>query len=376
MGSMGFDWRAIERELEEMVGALEALGFDPEPIERNARAIARGEIGPHTNRLSETPVPADEQHVDRMDAFDRDEREAYTRMGREAIRSGRVAAAVLNGGMATRFGGVVKGIVEAVAGRSFLEIKRAQARALGPVPFLVMNSFATHEATLRYLSECHLDAGVHPFLQNVSLRLTPEGELFRTPEGRLSPYAPGHGDFGDALRRAGLVERLRREGVRWLVLSNVDNLGAELDPLVVGYHLARGKPLTVEVARTVPGDVGGAPALVCGRLRVVEGFCFPRDFDFQRVPFMNTNTFVMSLELLREPYPLTWFYVEKSVEGRRAVQMERLVNELSSHVDTAFLATPRSGPQGRFFPTKTLEDLDALRADPVLRRRFSAVFGD
>ena len=52
--------------------------------------------------------------------------------------------------------------------------------------------------------------------------------------------------------------------------------------------------------------------------------------------------------------------------------MERLVNELSSFVDTGFLATPR-GPDGRFFPIKTPADLDALRADPSLALRFGAV---
>src|SRR3712207_8661149 len=54
--------------------------------------------------------------------------EAYD-AGVAAIRRGEVAMAVLNGGMATRFGGVVKGIVEAVDGRSFLEWKLREARS-------------------------------------------------------------------------------------------------------------------------------------------------------------------------------------------------------------------------------------------------------
>ncbi len=52
--------------------------------------------------------------------------------------------------------------------------------------------------------------------------------------------------------------------------------------------------------------------------------------------------------------------------------MERLVNELSSFVDTGFLATPR-GPDGRFFPIKTPADLADLRSDPALVERFGAV---
>jgi UTP--glucose-1-phosphate uridylyltransferase len=137
--------------------------------------------------------------------------------------------------------------------------------------------------------------------------------------------------------------------------------------------VARGRALTAEVAATLPGDVGGAPAFVGGKLQIVEGFRFPAGFDFARVPFMATNTFALSLELVGGDWPLSWFYVEKSVDGRTAVQMERLVNELSSFVDTTFLATPRSGPTGRFYPIKTREDLERMRADRELVRRLAGV---
>ena len=79
---------------------------------------------------------------------------------------------------------------------------------------------------------------------------------------------------------------------------------------------------------------------------------------------------MMSLSALERDYPLTWYYVEKTVDGRAAVQMERLVGELSAFVETSYLVTPRDGPRGRFYPVKTPEDLDALRSDPALERRF------
>src|SRR5262249_58369618 len=107
------------------------------------------------------------------------------------------------------------------------------------------------------------------------------------------------------------------------------NLAGELDPLVIGLHLARGPQLTAEVAATEPGDVGGAPMRVDGRLELLEGFRFPQGFDASRLPFLATNTFTMSLALLEAGHPLTWFYVEKNVDGRAVVQMERLLNQPS-----------------------------------------------
>jgi len=368
---MSLDSEEILAELTGQLGASGAPQLDRALLYAFAEGIRSGRYSRAANAFTQTPLPAGPDHVDAVESLGDAQRRGYEARGSEVIRAGHVAIAVLNGGMATRFGGEVKGIVPAVGGRTFLEIKLRQAAHLGAVPFLVMNSFATQARTEAFLEATGLSSRVETFLQYVSLRFTPDGEPFREADGRLSPYAPGHGDFPTALRASGLLDKLRARGVRHVLLSNIDNLGAELDPLLVGYHLAHGKPITAEVARTVPGDVGGAPAFADGRLQIVEGFRFPPGFDFAKVPFLATNTFLFDLDVLAEPRELAWFYVEKQVDGRTAVQMERLVNELTALCDTAYLATPRAGPEGRFFPIKTREDLEALRGDPMLATRFS-----
>ncbi|MFQ5513796.1 MAG: UTP--glucose-1-phosphate uridylyltransferase [Myxococcota bacterium] len=367
---MGFDWRVIEAELASLLASLGAVRIDRDRVEYFARQIAGGRLGPGSNQLPGVPEPVAREGIDRLEALSSGTRDRAARLGREAIARGEVAVAVLNGGMATRFGGAVKGIVEVFDGRSFLEIKLEQALAQGPAPFVIMNSFATHRPTLEFLERRGLAARALPFLQDVSLRLTPQGELLRDAAGALSPYAPGHGDFVDALMDSGTLDRLRERGVRCLLLSNVDNLGAELDPLVIGYHLQHGRPLTVELAEARPDDVGGTVVRWAGCLQLVEGFRFPPGFDWKRVRYLNTNTFVLSLEVLERRYPFSWFYVEKNVAGLKAVQMERLMGELSAFVPSAFLASAREGPSGRFLPVKTPEDLDRMRGDPALRERF------
>jgi UTP--glucose-1-phosphate uridylyltransferase len=287
-------------------------------------------------------------------------------LGIEALRRGAIAHVVLAGGMATRFGGVVKAVVEVLDGRSFLELSlsatAATAEAHGArIPTAVMTSFATDVAV-----RAHLDALDVPapavFSQFVSLRLEPDGSLFRSPDGAVSPYGPGHGDLLEAIRTSGVLAALVAGGVRHVLVSNVDNLGARVDPLVVGTHLAHGRPMTVEVAGK-KGDTGGAPARVGGRLRLVEGPCFPSGFDQDSIPVFNTNTALIAVEALAEPVDLSWLVVRRPVAGREAVQLEHLYHELTAFVPATYLEVPRAGPRGRFLPVKEPSDLERVRED-------------
>ncbi len=298
--------------------------------------------------------------------------------GQAALAEGHLAAVILNGGMATRFGGVVKGVVEALPGRSFLQLAATKLRRAGEAaggevpPLLLMNSFATAEATRAHL-EATGDLGldperIFPFDQFVFPRLAEDGTLLRGDDGRASLYGPGHGDLIDALRRAGAVEWLAARGVRHVAVYNVDNLGAGPDPLVLGHHLAAGRPATVELVDKAPGDKGGAPARVDGHLEIVEDFRFPAGFDQDSIGVFNTNTFVFDLEVLQRSYPLDWFTVRKTVGGRPAIQFEHLVGQVTAFVDAHYLVVPREGAGSRFLPVKQPADLEALQ--PLLMEIF------
>ena len=327
---------------------LERYHFDRELHERLRVRVADGSLSPESNVVRGEIEPLEVVPLD----------SGAEREGKAAIERGEVAVAILNGGMATRFGGLVKGIVEAHGGRSFLEWKLLDAERWN-APAVVMTSFATDAATRDFVTGCSLDEPVF-FAQSVSLRLNPDGSLFEE-DGEPSPYSPGHGDFADSIRRTGTLDALRERGIRYVALSNVDNLGARLDPRVIGAHIASGALMTSEAVRKEPGDVGGAPVRVDGRPMVVEGLRFPPGLDHESMPVFNTNTFVFGVEALAEPWPLTWLYVEKEVDGRTAVQLETLVNELSAFVPTNYVEVPRTGPERRFLPIKEPEDLAAAQ---------------
>jgi UTP--glucose-1-phosphate uridylyltransferase len=171
------------------------------------------------------------------------------------------------------------------------------------------------------------------------------------------------------MRVSGVLDELAHRGVRSVVVTNVDNLAARIDPVITGMHVLAGTPLTVEVVEK-GRDTGGAPARVDGHPQLVEGFRFPPDFEQTAIPVFNTNTALITVDALQHPVDLTWLLVEKQVDGDTAVQFERLYHELSAHVPTTFLVVPRHGPRGRFLPVKEPSDLD--EATPLLRELLEA----
>jgi UTP--glucose-1-phosphate uridylyltransferase len=340
---------------------LDRYRFDEARFEDLAARVARGDLSSASNVVQGRVEPPQPDDLDLLPAPGEPGFEQAAELGAEAIREGRVGQVVLAGGMATRFGGVVKGAVEALDGRSFLEWKLGEtqrlADALGArIPVALMTSFQTELETRAHVERRGLPEPIW-FSQYVSLRLEPDGSLFLDAGGNASPYGPGHGDLVEAIAAAGALAELRSRGVELVTVSNVDNLGARVDPVVIGAHLRSGSPITIEVARK-DGDLGGAPARVDGRVRLLEGPRFPAGFDQRRVEVFNTNTAVIDLDVFEQAHELGWLYVEKDVDGRTAVQLERLYHELTWSVPSRFLVVPRSGPRGRFFPIKTPDDLD------------------
>lgn len=371
--------------------SLATYAFDATQFEELRRQVDTGALDPEANRLGEAPAPLEVPPTDLRDGADLDRKGLATR-GEHALRAGKVAVLILNGGMATRFGGGAKGIVPVLEGHehlSFLAIKLAEihqrARSLDcEIPAVLMHSFATQAA-----SEAHLKAidwGGLPqscrfaFAQSIMPRVLPDGTpLAELPGAHELPdttlfSAPGHGDTLGRLRASGVLRRLVARGVEHILVSNVDNVGASLDPFILGAHLdavSKGAEMSVEVVRREAGDAGGCIATLpgSGMTAIVEGFRLPVGTDLSDYPHFNTNTLWLSLAAVDQNLPLTWFAVRKKIEwpadsrdlklplvdGKlEIVQFERLIGQATEFIPSAYLEVERSR---RFLPIKTREDL-------------------
>jgi UTP--glucose-1-phosphate uridylyltransferase len=124
-------------------------------------------------------------------------------------------------------------------------------------------------------------------------------------------------------------------------------------------------------------DKGGIPVHSNGKLQVLEEFRLPKGFDASTVDVFNTNTFLVCAKSLRHArVEWSFFEVQKKVDGKPAVQFERLLQELTAVLDTFYVRVPRvetgGGAEARFLPVKDPEELERRREQvrAVIAARF------
>jgi UTP--glucose-1-phosphate uridylyltransferase len=354
-----------------LAGELAAAGFDRERFLALAATLTEGDAATRRrtrNTVKGSVSPPAPGEVAKLPAEGSPERERLRALGVGAMQRGELAFCTMAGGMATRMGGIVKALAEVLPGQTFLSMRLAENRAATalagrPVPLWLMTSSATDAAIRAALRDASAPENVAVFMQDLSLRLNPDGSLFRGADGAPSDHATGHGDLVDALRRSGLLDRFLASGGKYVWITNVDNLGASIDPVLLGLFIESGADVQCEVCRK-EGDKGGIPVHAEGKLQVLEEFRLPPDFDPATVGVFNTNTFLVRAEpLAKQALRWTFFEVEKKVDGAPAIQFERLLQEITAQMPSTYVEVPRDGAASRFLPVKDFDELARRRAD-------------
>ncbi|MFO0910877.1 MAG: UTP--glucose-1-phosphate uridylyltransferase, partial [Isosphaeraceae bacterium] len=309
-------------------------GFDPVQHAQLREDLQRGRIGLARNRL---PVDTDIRDVNNSDLVPARGKlpRHVVEAGEEAILRGEVAVVSLAAGVGSRWttgAGVVKAVNPFVMldgrHRSFLEIhlsktRRVESRYGVSVPHVVTTSYLTHSAIERHLARTSNYGHDGPVYlsrgQSIGQRLIPmardltflweegahetldenkqkvreagrkailewarsagEGTDYtdNVPIQRFNP--PGHFYEVPNMLRNGVLARMLQAhpNLRWLMVHNIDTLGADVDPGVLGQAIASGATRAFEVIARRAEDRGGGLARVGGRLRLLEGLAQPRE---------------------------------------------------------------------------------------------------
>jgi hypothetical protein len=341
---------------------LAANGFDREQHERIRADLRRGLIGLAQNRLPATTAVEDVQLGDVTDARGGLGAE-YVERGARALAAGEVAVVTLAAGAGSRWtqgAGVVKALhpFTRIAGRhrTFLEIHLAKSRRTSEqcgaaVPHVFTTGYLTHDPISSHLAgngsygypgPVHLSQGL-----SVGLRLVPmerdlrfaweetahqvlderkqrvresahaaligwakaagEGTDYTDNEPFQCLHPVGHWFEVPNLFRNGVLRDLlaERPQLKCLLVHNVDTLGANHDPGLLGLHIVSGRSLTFEVIGRRIDDRGGGLARVDGRVRILEGLAMPREEEEFNLTYYNTLTTWVDVDGLLRLFGLT-----------------------------------------------------------------------
>ncbi len=319
---------------------------------------------------------------------DAEEFSVYRAAGETALQ--RTAVIKLNGGLGTSMGlERAKSLLPVRDGATFLDLIARQLTALREarselVPLLLMNSFRTEddtEAALEAypeLAHSHLGIGFRQHrVPKVDAETLAPASNPGDPDLEWCP--PGHGDLYTALVTSGTLSRLLDAGFEYAFVSNADNLGAVLQPDLLGYMVVERAGFMMEAAdRTAADRKGGHLCrLHDGRLALRESAQCPPDeveqfHDIELYRYFNTNNIWIHLPRLEElieghdgVLPLPTIVNRKRLDPRDpssppVIQLESAMGAaISLFPDAVAVRVPRR----RFSPVKTTDDLLAVRSD-------------
>jgi len=352
------DNRANREGLQEI---LEKYGFDRATHEQIREDLRSSRIGLAQNRLPANSTIEDVKPGDLTGIADLTSADHARGLG--ALANGEVAVVTLAAGAGSRWtqgAGVVKALNPfcRLGGRhrSFIETHLAKSRKTGrecgtPLPHIFTTSYFSHDSTAQFLSD-HGDFGYSGPLflsegKSIGLRMVPTVRDLRfaweeMPQQALDVqqqkvrdslrtaligWARSAGEAADYtdnlplqclhpvghwyevpnLIRNGTLSKLleERPQLTTLVLHNIDTVGMNVDPALLGRHLASGAGLSFEVITRRLEDRGGGLARVNGQLRLVEGLAMPREEDEFHLTYYNSNTCWIDINALLTSFQLS-----------------------------------------------------------------------
>ena len=413
---------------------LAANGFDREAHEAIRADLKGGRIGLAQNRLPANSVIEDvrAEDVTVLSEASKAKSKGVRERGLAALRNGEAAVVTLAAGAASRWtqgAGVVKSLHPfcKLGGRhrTFLEVHLAKSRKTAqhagrPVPHVFTTSYLTHGPLSDFLAAnqnygyggpLHLSRGA-----SVGLRLVPTARDLRfaweetsqqvldeqqqkvrdSLRAALLRWAESAGEATDyrdnlalqclhpvghfyevpnLLRNGTLAALLReRPQLKTLLLHNIDTAGANLDPALLGQHLASGATLSFEVITRRLDDRGGGLARVDGRTRLVEGLAMPHEELEFGLSYYNTLTTWIDVDGFLRALHLTREDILAADDAKITTAIRALAAKVPTYITTKDVKKRWGHGQEDVFPVAQFEKLwGDLTALPEIDSRFLVV---
>ncbi len=338
---------------------LEDFGFNPNQHQQIKSDLKMGRIGLSKNRIPINSTIEDIPQTELPTQQDIENKE-FTEIGLKALQNKELAIVTLAGGAGSRWtkgAGVVKSLNPFIgfAGkhRNFVEIHLAKTEKTNAD----YNTSLQHIFTTSYLTQKPIAGFLEPYILQkkrivvsqgkvIGLRLIPterdlrfmweempqqlldeqaqkmqqslraalinwaktngEGEDYRDNLPSQCIHPVGHWYEIPNLFLNGTLQQLIQENpnLKHLLVHNIDTLGANVNPAMLGYHIQQNKGMTIEVISRKLDDRGGGLAKINGQTRLIEGLALPDEKLEFNLSYYNTNTFWINIEQLLHAFGL------------------------------------------------------------------------
>lgn len=294
----------------------------------------------------------------------------------------KLAVLKLNGGLGTSMGCTgPKSVIEVHSELSFLDLTVGQIEDLNnrykvDVPLVLMNSFNTHQETLKVIGKYkNIKARILNFNQSKFPRVLKDALLPMSehPDGDNEHwYPPGHGDVYRALANSGLLEQLIKEGREYIFISNIDNLGATVDWKILKYMAENNVDFVMEVTDKTRSDVKGGTLIEYeGKAKLFEiAQCPPAKVDefksIKKFKIFNTNNLWISLKAIdRLNKENKMKDVDVIVNPKKALGKDVFQLETAAGAAIQFFEKAKgvNVSRSRFLPVKQVGDLFIVQSN-------------
>lgn len=301
-----------------------------------------------------------------------------------------IAIIKLNGGLGTGMGlDGPKSLVPVRGNMTFLDVLLRQVsahRSKNPqaLPLMLLNSFNTSQPCREVVGKwSNLLAQPVPF-ELMQSRVPKVDELTGAPaeypaDSSYEWCPPGHGDVFLSLFCGGVLPTLINHNVRYLFISNIDNLGAVIDSRIPAWMEANKIPFVMEAARRCPSDSKGGHLARCidGSLILRErSMCDPQELadfsDIEKYSYFNTNNLWVDVAALYKqllncggilPLPLIVNRKHLLPCDSSTPKVLQLETAMGSAVNAFPNAVALEVPRRRFAPVKSFADLLAVSSN-------------
>lgn len=334
---------------------LKELGFDSEQHDQIKKDLKSGRIGLSKNRMPISTITEDVKKSEIADQNDLNLNNLINK-GLQSLQNGELAIITLAGGVGSRWtkgAGVVKSLNPfakfAERHRNFLEIHLAKTSKTelslsNKLQHVFTTSYLTHPAISNFLQNdnryklnhnIYLSQGkviglrLHPTERDLKFlweempqqlldeqaqkvqqslhsalinwtKTAGEAEDYRDNLPSQCIHPVGHWYEIPNLFLNGTLKQLIEDNphLKYVLVHNIDTLGANADPALLGYHIEQQKAMSVEVISRKLDDRGGGLAKINGRLRLIEGMALPDEKIEFNLSYYNTNTFWIDIDKL------------------------------------------------------------------------------